>query len=511
MTTEPQTPDPQPPVPQASTPQAPADATTADAVRHTEQFPRTEPVKFSGQAGEFFGIWFVNNILTWMTLGIYSAWAKVRTYQYFYGNTELAGGSFSFTAKPLQILKSRVIAFALLVLFVIADNNPAEWALYVYLVFVIAYLTLAPVLTVLVMSFQLRYSSWRGIAFRFNKDYKGAYRVYLPPLAMLLLLAGSFALPFYSEEIKGALGIEVVASEQVAADPASLEPVITEPQKPVAAQTGASEPAGVATPQGEGLIKYKYGVGNPNATNGDRGSSISAEILGRSSSGAGAGSGIKKDIENDFGENLEQELESSPYWFLPSGVILLLFLLALPYFDFISQRFLARNVRFGTAEVTYSGTAKDYYVVYWRWMLATAALVTLWIWVVASDFPFGGGIMTLLFLATMLYFPLTKAYLKSKRYNLLFGKCVIDNGRFHLKADVPFLKLAFVLITNTIMVTITFGLMTAWAKVRTARVILEHMALDVNAPLDSFVAAQENQQSALAEEVADVFDIDVAF
>ena len=80
---------------------------------------KVENFKFSGDASEYFGIYMVNNIFTWLTLGIYSAWAKVRTLQYFYGNTELAGGRFQFTASPLRILRGRVIAFLLFILYLI--------------------------------------------------------------------------------------------------------------------------------------------------------------------------------------------------------------------------------------------------------------------------------------------------------------------------------------------------------------------------------------------------------
>lgn len=422
-------------------------------------YPRHEPVSFSGQAGEFFGIWFVNNLLTWMTLGIYSAWAKVRTLRYFYGNTEVAGGAFHFTARPWQILKSRLIAFGLLVVFVIAENYPADWALFVYVGFIAVYLALAPILTVLVMSFQLRHSTWRGISFRFNKDYRGAYRVYLPPLVMLLLLAGSIALPFYEQEAKNLL-----------ADTPVVEPVEFE----ATGDAKASEPADISPDQGP--VKYKPGKGT-----------------------------------GKMGMTELDELELNGHLFIPAGILLALFLLVLPYFDFINQRFLARNVRFGVALVSYSGQASDYYRIYWKWILATALLVSLWVGGFGAPVSLGTPVWIALVALTLLYIPLSKAYLKSRRYNLLFGKCEIERGQFRLHSNVPFLKLAWVLITNSIMVSITFGLMTAWAKVRTARVILENMALEANASLDEFVAAQEEKQSALAEEVADIFDVDVAF
>ena len=50
-----------------------------------------EQLRFTGSGAEYFGIWIVNLLLTIITLGIYSAWAKVRRLQYFYRHTEVAG------------------------------------------------------------------------------------------------------------------------------------------------------------------------------------------------------------------------------------------------------------------------------------------------------------------------------------------------------------------------------------------------------------------------------------
>lgn len=79
---------------------------------HEDREPRIASFIFHGNGKEYFGIWIVNILLTIVTLGIYSAWAKVRNLQYFYGNTELDGASFQFLAKPVTILKGRLIALA---------------------------------------------------------------------------------------------------------------------------------------------------------------------------------------------------------------------------------------------------------------------------------------------------------------------------------------------------------------------------------------------------------------
>ena len=73
--------------------------------------PRVERLRFSGTAGEYFGIWIVNLFLTVITLGIYSAWAKVRKKRYFYGNTWLVDSNFEYHGNPVAILKGRIIAF----------------------------------------------------------------------------------------------------------------------------------------------------------------------------------------------------------------------------------------------------------------------------------------------------------------------------------------------------------------------------------------------------------------
>lgn len=71
---------------------------------------------FSGNAKEYFGIWIVNILLTIVTIGIYSAWAKVRRKRYFNGNTVLAGRAFGYHATGGQIFKGRLIAFAFIVI-----------------------------------------------------------------------------------------------------------------------------------------------------------------------------------------------------------------------------------------------------------------------------------------------------------------------------------------------------------------------------------------------------------
>ena len=79
--------------------------------------PREVAFEFRATGSEYFRIWIVNLLLTIVTLGIYSAWAKVRRLRYFYGSTALEGTSFDYHADPKAILKGRLIAVLAYVVF----------------------------------------------------------------------------------------------------------------------------------------------------------------------------------------------------------------------------------------------------------------------------------------------------------------------------------------------------------------------------------------------------------
>lgn len=137
--------------------------------------PERLPFEFTGRGGEYFGIWIVNLILTILTLGIYSAWAKVRRMQYFYRNTALAGASFDYHGDPRAILKGRLIIFALLVVY----NLAGAFAPVLAVVIFIAIALVLPILLLRSLRFRAVNTSWSGLRFGFDGDQGGAYKVFL--------------------------------------------------------------------------------------------------------------------------------------------------------------------------------------------------------------------------------------------------------------------------------------------------------------------------------------------
>ncbi|WP_218569042.1 YjgN family protein [Pseudomonas sp. A-1] len=146
---------------------------------------RQLPFQFNGNGFEFFRIWIVNILLSIVTLGIYSAWAKVRTQRYFYGNTQLDGSSFDYLADPLKILKGRLIAFACLLIYSVVGEFSVALGLLVSLLFIAA----LPWIVVRGLSFRNSNSAWRGVRFGFDGRYGEAAMVFLvwPLLSALTL------------------------------------------------------------------------------------------------------------------------------------------------------------------------------------------------------------------------------------------------------------------------------------------------------------------------------------
>lgn len=133
------------------------------------------PLSFTGRGAEYFGIWIVNLLLTVLTLGIYSAWAKVRRLQYFYRNTSVAGSAFDYHGSPVAILKGRLLALALLVLYNVSIQFAPLFGALVFL----ALAAVFPWLLVRSLRFRAWNTSWRGLRFGFDGTDAGGYRVFL--------------------------------------------------------------------------------------------------------------------------------------------------------------------------------------------------------------------------------------------------------------------------------------------------------------------------------------------
>ncbi|MFC4929866.1 YjgN family protein [Massilia sp. GCM10023247] len=145
--------------------------------------PRTYSFQFTGSGREYFRIWVINLLLSLATLGIYSAWAKVRRLQYFDRNTMLAGAVFDFHGAPAAILRGRVLAVLLLAAYQYAFGFSLAFGLAVVGVLLLA----LPYMMRGALRFRLGNTSYRGLRFHFTGSVPRAYGSYLAPIAIFLL------------------------------------------------------------------------------------------------------------------------------------------------------------------------------------------------------------------------------------------------------------------------------------------------------------------------------------
>lgn len=140
---------------------------------------------FDATGSEYFRIWIVNLLLSILTLGLYSAWAKVRRLRYFYGSTRLADAAFDYHGRPIQILKGRLIAFGAYAIFYAVSQLEPLVAFGFFPLFAFG----VPWIIMKGRRFQMQMTSYRGIRFGFEGDYAGALRAFVgwPVLGALTL------------------------------------------------------------------------------------------------------------------------------------------------------------------------------------------------------------------------------------------------------------------------------------------------------------------------------------
>src|ERR1700682_6035359 len=156
-----------------------------------------EQLHFSGSGSEYFGVWIVNMLLTIVTLGIYSAWAKVRRLQDFYRHTEVAGSGFDFHGSPIRILVGRVLALVML----IAYNYSVRLHSPLTIVILAGIAVIMPWLLRNSFRFRLYNTSWRGTRFHFRGTVAGGYRVFLLN-GFLTLITLYVMAPFMHQRLK---------------------------------------------------------------------------------------------------------------------------------------------------------------------------------------------------------------------------------------------------------------------------------------------------------------------
>jgi uncharacterized membrane protein YjgN (DUF898 family) len=167
--------------------------------------PSTARFRYHGTGGSLFGLTIVNALLTLITFGIYSFWAKNKVREFHYGHTELEGDRFAYHGTGGELfagaLKVSVLMFVFLILFGISAAiaggevaGPAQLA--IVPLFYLAIFCLMPIAINGARRYRLSRSSWRGIRFA----YDGRWRDFLGLMikgSLLTIVTLGFYAPYF--------------------------------------------------------------------------------------------------------------------------------------------------------------------------------------------------------------------------------------------------------------------------------------------------------------------------
>lgn len=428
---------------------------------------KTTQVEFTGKASEYFGIWIVNLLLSLLTLGIYSAWAKVRRKKYFYHHTQIDQVGFDYHAKPVSILKGRLIAFALFLAYAFGG----ELNLFIPMIAVAIFVLALPWLVVRASIFNARNSSHRGLRFDFVGKVGKAAKIYLllPVLAVLSLYLAwpyvdhqrnqflvsnhRFGLSAFDFKAKVSSFYRVYAVVLLVPFIGILAAVAIPAY--MAYQVKAAQHSAISIPFSVGFVEMDNSRQIVLAENTPEEVPYRVERIYSES----------EDVEEQFDDSESVE----------SGKV-------------VTEKSLEEMI----AEAQREKQQRREKMI--ADMLKTPAKAMLGI----------GFVLAYLVLIFAFI-----AYFKSRIGNLVWNNTTLDNLAF--KSTLRARDYLWIYVTNIIAIALTFGLATPWAQIRLARYRASKLQLVGDVDLDKFVGEKKEEVKATGEEIADFFDVDFSF
>ncbi|MDH4122159.1 MAG: YjgN family protein [Deltaproteobacteria bacterium] len=172
-----------PPTPAASPWVQPAEAPAGPWVRGY----------FTGSGKTLFGLFLANALLTLLTLGLYSPWAKVRWYKMLAHNSRVLDTPFDFHGRGIELLKGRLLITVLAIGLMAMGQTSHLWEIQIQLIYqfsvMAAFFLVLPWVILAAYRFRLSRLSWRQIHFACEGEFSAfVRRMYLDMLLVILSL-----------------------------------------------------------------------------------------------------------------------------------------------------------------------------------------------------------------------------------------------------------------------------------------------------------------------------------
>jgi len=172
--------------------------------------PNTARLRYHGTGGALFGLMFVNYLLTLITLGIYSSWARNKVRVFHWSHTEMDGDRFAYHGtggelfvgllKAIGVMMVLGLAFAM-----IAPAVQEETTTVAGVVSVLGFYAVVSVLVVYAVNSARRYrlsrTSWRGIRFSFHGQGGDFIKLVIRGTLLTIVTLGFYA-PYFQNQAR---------------------------------------------------------------------------------------------------------------------------------------------------------------------------------------------------------------------------------------------------------------------------------------------------------------------
>lgn len=167
---------------------------------------------FHGTGGDLFVVYVVNVLLTIVTLGVYSFWARTKVRRYLWAHTDFAGDRFAYHGTGVELLRGwlRAAGVMLLVGVVFLVGVPVAAAPVIgaeaanvaaVVLFYCALALLIPIGIAGGRRYRLHRSSWRGIRFGFRGQIGEFLRLSVVG-GLLTVVTLSLYLPYHANNLR---------------------------------------------------------------------------------------------------------------------------------------------------------------------------------------------------------------------------------------------------------------------------------------------------------------------
>ena len=193
--------------------------------------------------------------------------------------------------------------------------------------------------------------------------------------------------------------------------------------------------------------------------------------------------------------------------------------LVLPYIAYRHVRFIAGNTMYGDTRVHHDGTLKPFWGVYLLGFVLVLIPLALLAYAVslirladgtgdATAAAVANVMLATGIVATFVLFPLVISMIQAHTANRLFNTSALGPVTFH--AAQRGRDLMWIHGSNALLISLTLGLATPWARVRLARYRAEHLAIAGPDALDTFVAGPRRPGTAAGSELVELVELNLA-